>query len=534
MASPSDRREGEETGKAEADVGEVKPGQMDLFAAMLASLRQELDQRTERAEQRADERAREQAQRAEERADERAREQAQRAEERADERARHLAEVLQSSLSSLKAETQQYTDKACDSVKSELLGEVQTLKGEVQGLREEVEAERQRRELATSRGEEQEASRVLAASTRVTDLLGSSWGPWQEPLGPRSVVSEPAAAAGGWGAIGAAPLGPTGARVGPTHPASLPPSPPPSPCRPAHSPRAPFSPPSSPSASRRSGRRKPAEYDGKVAWEAYVAQFEMLAAAQGWDEAEKALQLATALRGPAVEVLGHLPPAQRASYGSMAEALRRRFGHHLQAEVYRARLKKRTRERGETLSQLAQDVEALVSRSYPAAPEEMIVVLARDFFVDALHDQQLQTYVKQAHPGDLQVALARALEFEAFLKTTSGLGAAPQPRRDLRGRKAKVEKKATSRKASPDGFLGSCWGCGKKGHMRSRCPRERRTRSLDRLSSDAFQPCCKDCGKSGHRSSACPKPKEVVQAGNRDRLEKGAESQPSVPGPRLA
>ncbi|XP_050730508.1 uncharacterized protein LOC127005599 [Eriocheir sinensis] len=232
----------------------------------------------------------------------------------------------------------------------------------------------------------------------------------------------------------------------------------------------------------------------------------MLAAAQGWDEAEKALQLATALRGPAVEVLGHLPPAQRASYGSMAEALRRRFGHHLQAEVYRARLKKRTRERGETLSQLAQDVEALVRRSYPAAPEEMIVVLARDFFVDALHDQQLQIYVKQAHPGDLQVALARALEFEAFLKTTSGLGAAPQPRRDLRGRMAKVKKKAASRKASQEGFHGSCWGCGEKGHRRSRCPRERRTRSLDRLSSDAFQPFCKNCGQSAHRSSACPEP----------------------------
>ncbi|XP_050710062.1 uncharacterized protein LOC126994834 [Eriocheir sinensis] len=168
------------------------------------------------------------------------------------------------------------------------------------------------------------------------------------------------------------------------------------------SPRAPLSPPSSPSASRRLGRRKPAEYDGKVTWEAYVAQFEMLAATQGWDEAEKALQLATALRGPSVEVLGHLPPAQRSSYGSMAEALRRRFRPSgLQAEVYRARLKKRTRERGETLSQLAQDVEALVRRSYPAAPEEMIVVLARDFFVDALHDQQLQIYVKQAHPGDL-------------------------------------------------------------------------------------------------------------------------------------
>lgn len=107
--------------------------------------------------------------------------------------------------------------------------------------------------------------------------------------------------------------------------------------------------------------------------------------------------------------------------------------------------------------------EALVRRAYPTAPEEMIIVLARNFFVDALHDQQLQIYVKQAHHGDLQVVLARALEFEAFLKTTSGLGAAAQPRRDLRGRKAKVEKKAASRKASPESFHDSCWGCGEKG-----------------------------------------------------------------------
>ncbi len=125
-----------------------------------------------------------------------------------------------------------------------------------------------------------------------------------------------------------------------------------------------------------------------------------------------------------MEVLGHLPLAQRDCHGSVAEALWRRFGHHHQAKEYRVRLKKRTRERGETLSQCAQDVEALVRRSYPTAPEEMIVVLPRDSFVDALDDQQLQIYVKQAHPGDLQVTLARALEFEAFLKTTSGQGAA--------------------------------------------------------------------------------------------------------------
>ncbi len=64
-------------------------------------------------------------------------------------------------------------------------------------------------------------------------------------------------------------------------------------------------------------------------------------------------------------------------------------------------------------------------------PKEIIVVLAQDSFIDALDNLQLQIYVKQAHPGDLQVALARTLELEAFLKTTSGQGAAAQPHHDL-------------------------------------------------------------------------------------------------------
>ncbi|KAK8384500.1 hypothetical protein O3P69_009354 [Scylla paramamosain] len=347
--------------RTEGGSSEVKPGQMDLIAGMLTGMRQEMAvdreaqaQGVREQAERTDQLPHEQA----ERTDQLACEQAQ----RADDQVRHLEDVLQSSLASLKAETQQYTDQACDSVRNELLDKVQSLEGEVQGLREEVRTEKQRRDLATARAEEQAAPLVLGGTVRVADLLGPAWGPWQElsAWGPRSVVSEPVAASGGWEAIGTPPLSPTGGTLGISQPPLLPPSPSfsPSPGRPATCPHESRSPPLSPSASRRLGKRKPVEYDGKVAWEAYVAQFEMLASAQGWNEAEKALQLATALRGPAVEFLGHLPPAQRACYGSVAEALQRRFGHHHQAEVYRARLKK-TRERGETLSQLAQDVEVL-------------------------------------------------------------------------------------------------------------------------------------------------------------------------------
>lgn len=66
-----------------------------------------------------------------------------------------------------------------------------------------------------------------------------------------------------------------------------------------------------------------------------------------------------------MEVLGHLPPAQHASYTSVSEALQCWFGHRHQTKVYCAQLKKWTCQKGEMLSQLAQDVEALVKRSYP-------------------------------------------------------------------------------------------------------------------------------------------------------------------------
>ncbi len=271
MASQDGRSGGKED-KAEGGPSDVKPRQMDLNAVILASMSQEMAVDREAQAQRAREQAelaREQAQRT----DELARDQAQRADEqaqktdelarRSDKQTRHLVEVLQSNLTSLKAETQQYTDEACDSVRSELLDKVQTLEGEVQGLREEeVKMERQRRELATARGEEQAAGRVLAGSAGVEDLLGPAWSPWHEPLAaePLSIVSEPVAVARGWGAIGTPPLSPAGGRPVLVDPASLPLSPPLSPCRPASCPHKVPSPPLSP-ASRRSVRCKPAEYD---------------------------------------------------------------------------------------------------------------------------------------------------------------------------------------------------------------------------------------------------------------------------------
>lgn len=452
-----------------------------------------------------------------ERADQLAREQA----ERAEAQTKRLEEILSSSLASMREESRNYTDRACEEVKDELQRDLQALRGEVQ-----------------------EAISVADEARRaVMGVGGEGFSvPLSAPPGLRSAFSEPMSLASlvGGGLYQGEPAtwhhGVAGAPASPVSPGITPPATPPrlSPTAPPDVPRVPAFPPASPPPSHDRRRRKPADYDGKVAWEAYIAQFEMLARAQGWDEAERALQLVTALRGPALETLSHLPAAKQTCFASLSEALQRRFGHRHQAEVYRAQLKKRVRQKDETLSQLAQDVEGLVRRSYPTAAEDMTTVLARDAFVDALQNHQLQIYVKQAHPGDLQVALARAMEFEAFLKTSSCLADYSKPGSDVRGRRAKSERGAVSRESSPAKFGGHCWACGERGHRRDRCSRGRRTRSLDRSKSGDSQACCKDCGESDHRSGACPKPKEVVQAGNSGGLEKGAATQPArVDTPRL-
>ena len=72
--------------------------------------------------------------------------------------------------------------------------------------------------------------------------------------------------------------------------------------------------------------QRPAPFDGKVAWDAYRAQFELLAEMNGWSDAEKAAHLAVSLRGAAATVLTNIPAEQRQNYLSLTAALETRLG----------------------------------------------------------------------------------------------------------------------------------------------------------------------------------------------------------------
>ncbi len=250
--------------------------------------------------------------------------------------------------------------------------------------------------------------------------------------------------------------------------------------------------------------QRPVPYDGKSTWEAYRAQFEMLAAMNGWDDAKKATYLAVSLRGPAVTVLTNLSPEQRKNYTALSEALQSRFGSTHQTELNRSRLKSRTRRRDESLPELAEDIERLTRLAYPDAPESMVDVLARDQLVDALPDDDMRLRIRQSRPETLRQALQVSLELESYQ-----LASRQRPRmvreahlqresRDgeqvrqagLKGlagdeviqqfvdvlKRCLLSPKRPRRRPTTGGGRGAankgnivCWNCKEKGHLRREC-----------------------------------------------------------------
>ena len=132
--------------------------------------------------------------------------------------------------------------------------------------------------------------------------------------------------------------------------------------------------------------------------------------------------------------------------------------------------------------------------AYPEAPPEMLELLAKDQFIDALTDGDIRLRMRQSHPKSLREALQTALELEAFqlanqqrakpvrsviieeredettvkdVKQVSchDLKQCLQEclencfhRKESRGRSAGGTQKKRVIK-------GNCWSCGKPGHM---------------------------------------------------------------------
>ena len=172
---------------------------------------------------------------------------------------------------------------------------------------------------------------------------------------------------------------------------------------------------------------KTPRYTGKADWEAFHAQFELLADAAGWSVKVKALQLAMCLADDALSCLLLLSPEDRGDYVALVGALRRRFGLCVKPGLMRSELCNRRRKPGETLRALANDIESLSRRAYAHMPPAVQSELARDQFLQALSPTELRMQTQLAHPQTLQEALEMAIERELVWPGAIDTHPAPQP-----------------------------------------------------------------------------------------------------------
>ena len=77
------------------------------------------------------------------------------------------------------------------------------------------------------------------------------------------------------------------------------------------------------------------------------------------------------------------------NFSTLSAVLKNQFGNNHQAELNRAHLRGCLKRRDKTLPELVEDIECLTRLAYPEAAEVMVIVLAKDQFIDALPDDDM-------------------------------------------------------------------------------------------------------------------------------------------------
>lgn len=234
---------------------------------------------------------------------------------------------------------------------------------------------------------------------------------------------------------------------------------------------------------------KTPKYAGKSDWDAFHAQFELLAHACGWSDEQKALQLALCLTEDALSCLLLLDPTERANYKALVGALERRYGQCFRSELLRSELHGRVRRAGEPLRGLANDIEALARKAYAHMPIPVQTELARDQFIRALSPPDLRVHAQLARPRTLTDALEYALEREmivgAVQRDASPVVRAAEACQTTAQRPPWVDDvtemirglarppdqhQQTRQRARAQTQPLLCWGCGQPGHLVRGCP----------------------------------------------------------------
>ena len=159
------------------------------------------------------------------------------------------------------------------------------------------------------------------------------------------------------------------------------------------------------------------KYDGSTCLPTFLAKFENCSQYYSWNEGDRLFQLRASLEGPAGQILWDASQTSRVK--DIIRLLRARFGSDGQTERFRAELKARRRRTGESLQSLYQDVCRLLALAYPGPSSNLLGIVGRDAFLDALDDPVLRIRILEWEPKDLDEALQLACRLEAYGKSAT-------------------------------------------------------------------------------------------------------------------
>ena len=148
----------------------------------------------------------------------------------------------------------------------------------------------------------------------------------------------------------------------------------------------------------------------------------------GWTNQDKFIHLTNSLTGTAEMVIDG---AVEMTFEQLVEKLRRRFGSEEQYDRFRSLLKLRKRKDGETLQELALDIETMARLAYPnmgAMDHPMNDILLREAFVDALDNPGFERKIREHQPKTFDNALTLALRLEALYKSQQAQKESSKPR----------------------------------------------------------------------------------------------------------
>ncbi|GBO03538.1 hypothetical protein AVEN_181767-1 [Araneus ventricosus] len=158
---------------------------------------------------------------------------------------------------------------------------------------------------------------------------------------------------------------------------------------------------------------KPLTFDGLTSWTVFKTQFDVVSSTNGWTDSVKASQLVASLRGSAAEVLQGIPADKLTDLTTIEKALESRFGDSHLTQFYRTELKTRRQKPGESLQELAADVERLMSLAHAECPLDVRESLAAQYFVDAIRDEDTQHSTRLMDAKDLKSSLTYSMKYEA-------------------------------------------------------------------------------------------------------------------------